>query len=148
MRRSNSRMAKMWKSIKTSISLSMTGTALAIPQHSKISPEGLLKILSVGTSIKSEFLVKNLLGNMPLVPTNKHFKSPLGLFFKCCGIARDVPITINKNEVHADFHIFAILEFKLLIGHPLDNLFQENPSQGSLNGKLEKTASATLISRL
>jgi hypothetical protein len=46
----------------------------------------------VGTSIMLEFLVKNLLGNMPLVPTNKLFKSLLGLFFECCGIARAVPI--------------------------------------------------------
>jgi hypothetical protein len=36
---------------------------------------------TIGTSIMSEFLAKNLLGNMPLVPTNKLFKSPLGLFF-------------------------------------------------------------------
>ena len=82
----------------------------------------------VGTSIMSEFLVKNVLGNMLLVPTNKLFKSPLGLFFVCCGIARAVPITIKKIEVFIDFHIFAILEFELLIGHPLDNIFQEKPS--------------------
>jgi hypothetical protein len=31
--------------------------------------------------IMLEFLAKNLLGNMPLIPTNKLFKSPLGLFF-------------------------------------------------------------------
>jgi len=55
-------------------------------------------------------------------------------------------IEIDKNEVHIDFHIFAILEFELLIGHPLDNLFQENPSQGSLNKKLEETTFATPIS--
>jgi hypothetical protein len=36
---------------------------------------------TVGTSIMSEFLAKTLLGNMPLVPTDKLFKSPLGLFF-------------------------------------------------------------------
>ena len=36
---------------------------------------------TVGTSIMSEFLVKNLLGNMSLVLTNKLFKSPLGLIF-------------------------------------------------------------------
>jgi hypothetical protein len=35
---------------------------------------------TVGTNIMSEFLEKNLLSNMPLVPTNKLFKSPLGLF--------------------------------------------------------------------
>jgi hypothetical protein len=70
----------------------------------------------VGTSIMLGFLAKNLLGNMPIVPTNKLFKSPLGLFFKCCGIARDMPIIIDKTEVHLDFHIYAILEFDLLIG--------------------------------
>ena len=90
-----------------------------------------------------EFLAKNLLGNMPLVPTNKLLKSPLGLFFECCGIARDVPIIIGKTEVHLDFYIYAILEFELLIGHPLDNFFEEKPSHGSLSEELGKTTSAT-----
>ena len=85
-----------------------------------------------------KFLVKNLLGNMPLVPTNKLFKSPSGLIFECCGIARAVPIVIDKTEVHLDFHIYAILEFELLIGHPLENLFQEKPSQWSLNDPFEE----------
>ena len=71
----------------------------------------------------SEFLAKNLLGNMPLVPTNKLFNSLLGLFFECCGIAKDVSVIIDKIEVSIDFHIYAILEFELIIGHPLDNLF-------------------------
>ena len=50
----------------------------------------------VRTNIMSEFIVKNLLGSMPLVPTNKLFKSPSGLIFECCGIVRDVPIEIMK----------------------------------------------------
>ena len=74
---------------------------------------------TVGTSIMSEFLAKNLLGNMPLVSTNKLFKSPLRLFFKCCGIARYMPIIIDKTEVLIDFYIYAILEFDIPIGHPL-----------------------------
>ena len=100
---------------------------------------------TVGTSIMSEFLTKNLLGNMPLVPTDKLFKSPLGLFFVCCGIARAVPIIIDEIEVFIDFHIYAILEFELLIGHPLDKLFQEKPSHGGLNEKLGTTASTIPI---
>ena len=92
----------------------------------------------VGTSIMSEFLTKTLLGNMPLVPTNKLFKSPPGLIFECCGIARAMPIIMNKIEVHLDFHIFAILEFDLLIGFPFENLIQEKTSQGSLSEKLGK----------
>ena len=71
----------------------------------------------------SEFLAKNLLGNIPLVPTNKLVKNPLGLIIECCGIVRDVPIEINETEVHLDFHIFAILDFELLIGYPFEKLF-------------------------
>ena len=99
----------------------------------------------VGTSIMSEFLVKNLLGDMPLVPTNKLFKSPLGLFFECCGIARDVSVIIDKIEVSIDFHIYVILEFDILIGYPLENLIQEKCSHGGLEEKLRITASATPI---
>ena len=89
----------------------------------------------------SEFLAKNLLGNMPLVPTNKLFKSPLGLFFECCGIARAMPTIINEIEVFIDFHVFAVLEFDLLIGYPFEKILQKEP--GSLNEEFGKTASAT-----
>ena len=71
---------------------------------------------TVETNIMSEFLVETLLSNMPLVSTNKLFKSPLGLFLKCCGIARAVPVIIDKIEVFIDYHIYAILEFDILIG--------------------------------
>jgi len=91
----------------------------------------------------SEFLAKDLLGNMPLVLTNKLFKSPSGLIFEYFGIVRDVPIEINETEVHLDFHIFAILDFELLIGYPFEKLFQEKPTHGSLGEEFEKTASAT-----
>jgi hypothetical protein len=101
---------------------------------------------TVGTSIMSEFLVKNLLGNMLLIPANKLFKSPSGLFFECCGIIRAVTVRIDKNEIHIDFHVFAILEFELLIGHPLDKLIQEKPSHGGLDEKLGIIASTTPIS--
>jgi hypothetical protein len=100
---------------------------------------------TVGTSIMLEFLAKNLLGNMPLVPTDKLFKSPLGLFFECCGIARTMPIIINKIEVFIDFHIFAILEFNLLIGYPVEQLFKEKSSHGGLDEKFGKTAFASPI---
>ena len=60
---------------------------------------------------------------MLLVSTNKLFKSPSRLIFECCGIPRAVPIILNETEVFIDFHIFAILEFDLLIGYLLDKLF-------------------------
>jgi hypothetical protein len=97
----------------------------------------------VGTSIMSEFLAKNLLGNIQLILTKKLFKSLSGLIFKCCGIARAMPIKIDKTKVHLDFYIFAILEFDLLIGYPLGKLFQEKHSHGSLSEESGKTKSTT-----
>jgi len=93
----------------------------------------------------SEFLAKTLLGKMPLVSTNKLFKNLSGLIFECCGIARAVPIIIDKTKVHLDFYIFAILEFDLLIGYLLDKLIQEKPSYGGLDEKLGETAFAIPI---
>ena len=52
---------------------------------------------TVGNNIMLEFLVETLLGNTPLVPTNKLFKIPLGLIFECCGIARAVQMKIDEN---------------------------------------------------
>ena len=62
---------------------------------------------------------------MPLVPTNKLFKSPSGLFFECCGIARAMLVIIDKIEVFIGFHIFAILEFDLLISYPFEKILQK-----------------------
>ena len=84
-----------------------------------------------------------LLGNKPLTPTYKYFKSPFGLYFECRGFARDVPITIDKIEVHLDFYIYNILDFDLLLGYPLEKLLA---SHGSLDEKLSETGSATTTS--
>ena len=43
-------MAKIWKSKRTSVFSILIGMALAIPEHSKMSPDGLLKSLLVETS--------------------------------------------------------------------------------------------------
>ena len=40
--------------------------------------------------ILPEYLLDTLMGNKPLTPTDKYFKSPSGLYFECWGIARDV----------------------------------------------------------
>jgi hypothetical protein len=65
----------------------------------------------------------------------------LGLIFECRGIATAVPIIIDKTEVRLDVHIYPIIDFNLLLGFPLEELL--GTSQGSLDEKLRKTASAT-----
>jgi len=101
--------------------------------------------LTVGTNIMSQLIAETLLGNMQLIPIDKLLKSPLGLIFECRGIARAVPIKINETEVFLDFHIYAILDFDLLIGYLLEKLLKEKPSHGSLDEKLGTTASTTPI---
>jgi len=91
-----------------------------------------------------EYLMDTLVGNKPLTPTNKYFRSPSRLF-ECREIARDVPITINKIEVHLDFHIYDILDFDLFLGYPLEKLLA---STGSLDENLSEVASATTTSCL
>jgi hypothetical protein len=53
-----------------------------------------------------------------------------------------MPIEIDKIEVHLDFHVFAILDFDLLIGYSFENLFQEkNLPLGALMKSYEKLLS-------
>src|SRR6185369_13931251 len=92
-----------------------------------------------------EYLLHTLVGNKPLTPSDKYFKSPSGLYFECRGIARNVPITIDKIEVHLEFYIYDILDFDLLLGLPLEKLLA---SHGSQDEKLRKVASATTTSCL
>ena len=80
-----------------------------------------------------------LVGNKPLTPTNKYFRSPSRLF-ECREIARDVPFIIDKIEMCLDFHIFDILDFDLLLVSPLEKLLTSY--QGSLDELLTETAFA------
>jgi hypothetical protein len=52
-----------------------------------------------------------------------------------------MPLIVDKIEVNLDFYIFDILDFDLLLGSPFEKLLT---SQGSLDKKLRKTASATI----
>jgi hypothetical protein len=56
-----------------------------------------------------------------------------------------VPIIIDEIEVHLDFHIYAILEFDLLLGHPLENFILGKSYHGGLNENVGTTTSATPI---
>ena len=94
----------------------------------------------------SEFLAETFVGSMPLDPTDRLFQSPSGLFFECRGIARAVPVKIDKIEVCLDFHVYPIINFDLLIGSPLENFLREKSSQGSLGHDSGETTFTTPIS--
>ena len=75
--------------------------------------------------IMSKFLMDTFIGSMPLDPIDILLRSPSGLFFECRGIARAVPVKINKIDIKLDFHIYPIVDFELLIGYPLEMLLHK-----------------------
>ena len=76
-------------------------------------------------------LARTLLGNVSLKPSGKLFEScPQGQTLECWGVTSAVLVIIDEIEVNFDFHIFDSLDFDLLIGYPLENLY--HASLGSL----------------
>jgi hypothetical protein len=79
----------------------------------------------------------DLLEFMPLTPTTKLLKSPLGHILPSLGILYVLPIQVKETLVHMSFYIFDIIEFDLLIGQPIKRLIQEGQT-GKLNIYLGK----------
>jgi hypothetical protein len=79
----------------------------------------------VGVNIMSASFAHDLLKHMPLTPTTKLLKSPLGHIVLSLGILYVLPIQVKHTMVHLSFYIFDIMEFDPLIGQPIERLIQE-----------------------
>ena len=101
---------------RTFEAIRISPTSTTIPCFMKGNAIEALHDPSAEVHIIPECLLDTFVGNKPLTPTDKYFKSPSGLFFECRGIARDVPITIDKIEVHLEFYIYDVFNFDLLLG--------------------------------
>ena len=49
------------------------------------------------------------------------------------GILHDVLVWYDKTELALDFHIFEVQDFDILIGHPIEKMFQNVSSLGTLD---------------
>ena len=49
------------------------------------------------------------------------------------GILRDVSVWYDKTELALDFHIFEVHDFNILIGHPIEKMFQNISPLGTLD---------------
>ena len=87
----------------TSEAIQISPTSMTIPCSIEGNNIDALYDPTATDYIIPECLMDTLMGNKPLTPTDTYFRSPSGLFFKYQGIARDVPITIDKIEVCLDF---------------------------------------------
>ena len=48
-------------------------------------------------------------------------------------ILHDVPVWYDKTELALDFHIFEVQDFDILIGHPVEKMFQNISPLGTLD---------------
>lgn len=116
-----SRSEKRLKEVKLSTkAIHLTSPSAPIPCSLRGTVVEALHNANLEANIMAEHLMDNLFSNVHIEPTSKLFKSPAGLIFECQGIARVVPIEVDKIEVHLDFHVFPILDFDLLIGYPFE----------------------------
>ena len=51
-------------------------------------------------------------------------------------ILHDVPVWYDQTELALDFHIFEVQDFDILIGHPVEKMFQNISPLGTLDVKL------------
>ena len=62
-------------------------------------------------------------------------------------ILHDVPIWYDKTKIALDFHIFEVQDFDVLIGHPVEKLFQNISLLGTLDITLGGRAFSSPILR-
>ena len=74
---------------------------------------------AVGACVMSKNLAFALLGEEPLVLTEKVLKLPSRELVESCGLAQNVFVVINNVHVLLNFYIFDVEDIDLLIRHPL-----------------------------
>ena len=84
---------------------------------------------TVGANIISEECAFYLLKDVPLVRTDKTFRTSSGEILKGGGILQNMSIRHEDINVILDFHIFNARDFDLLIGHPIEKLLMDAPTQ-------------------
>ena len=80
----------------------------------------------VGTTIMFESFTSAILGE-PLAPIGKFFNTLSGTLLEGCEVLCNVTVRHADVEASLDFHVFEVLEFDILIGHPIEKLLDVSP---------------------
>jgi len=102
---------------------------------------------TVGANIISEECVFYLLGNVPLVQTDKSFRNSSGEILKGSGILQNVSVRHEDIDVILDFHVFDVRDLDLLIGHPIEKLLMDALTLGKIDIRLGKETISVQITR-
>ena len=88
---------------------------------------------TVGANIMSASFALSHLSDDPLFPTLRSLWVGPRSTIEGIGILHNVPIWYEKVEIALDFHVFEVQDFDVLIGQPIEKLFQIISSSGTLN---------------
>jgi hypothetical protein len=88
---------------------------------------------TVGANIMYVSCALSHLSDKPLLLTSRSLWSGPRSTMEGIGILHDVPIWYDKTELALDFHIFEIQDFDILIGHPVEKMFQNISPLGTLD---------------
>ena len=102
---------------------------------------------TVGANIISSECAFQLLGDEPLVQTDKTFQTSSRKILEGIGILQNVTVKHENIDVTLDFHVFDVQDFDLMIGHPIEKLLMDTPTQGKLDVRLGKEMFSVQISR-
>ena len=94
----------------------------------------------------SHSFASSCLGTQPLTPTARTLRTPKEIK-QGLGIEHNVTLHHEDVEMSLDFYIFDIQDFDILIGHPLETLF-DNPSKTEeINVKLGRDTYPIQVTR-
>ena len=84
---------------------------------------------------------------MPLLRTNKTFRTSSGEILEGGGILQNVSIRHEDIDIILDFHVFDVQDFDLLIRHAIEKLLTDAPTQNKLEVHLGKEIISVHITR-
>ena len=90
---------------------------------------------TVLANLMSTSFVHTYFSNDAITPTIKSYRITPHVRLEGLGVLHNISLYYNVNEVPLDFHVFDIQDFDILIGHPLENLF-DHPKIGDPEVKL------------
>ena len=102
---------------------------------------------TIGANIMSASFALSHLSDNPLLPTSRSLWIGPCSTIEGIEILHDVLVWYDKTEIALDFHIFKVQHLDVLIGHPVEKLFQNISPLGALDITLGGRAFSSPILR-
>jgi hypothetical protein len=101
----------------------------------------------VRANIMTKSFARTYLGNEQIAPTTKTFRVRSCEKLECLGHLHDVSVYYDNVVMGLDFYVFDVLDFDILIGHPLEKLFADLSKTGELDIKLGMESFSIQVTR-